>query len=191
MTTARRRHARRILGRAVGEAALRGARLRLVAVACLCGLWACARQPSRGPRFSETNQNPSDAAAIVYIYNVASYPTSEYIGLPTWGIQNGTANNWFSGWLTERVYVDGNSKGMLTYFDFHFAVRIRRCEYMSVMLPPGSHEFRSDYDPPFSPKVEAAATRTDLEAGHTYWVRTHWGVDQDAETGDRPVLDQR
>jgi hypothetical protein len=173
MTTARRTHARRILVRAFGEGALRGARLCLVAVACLCGLWACARQPFRGPRFSETNQNPSDAAAMVYIYNVASYPTSEYLGVYPWDIQNGTANNWLTAWLTERVYVDGNSKGVLTYCDFNFAFRIRRCEYMSAMLTPGSHEFRADYDPPFSPKVEAAATRTDLEAGHTYWIRTY------------------
>jgi hypothetical protein len=171
MTIVRRTDAQGILFDGCFAAALRCAHLRIVAAAGLCVVSACAG-PFRGARFSEGGQTPS-SAAVVHIYHIANYPTA----VDTGAYNSVIANNWFTAFLTERVYVDGNSKGVLTYADHHFWFgRVRRCEYVSVTLPPGSHEFRADYDPPFhdsSGPIAATATRIDLEAGQTYWVRIY------------------
>ena len=179
MTIVRRTDTQRILLDERFEATLRYTRLRIVAAATLCAVSACAPVSFRGARFSEPSLTSSDAAAVVYVYHVASYLTCTTPGLLACGE---LAGNDYSGLLIERLYVDGKDTGVLTYYADQppFVGFRHRCEYISVTLPPGSHEFRADYDPAFyvwsglsRVPIAATATRIDLEAGQTYWVRIY------------------
>jgi len=171
MTTVRGTDTQEILFDRHFAAAFRCARLRVVVAAGLCAVSACAG-PFRGARFSEASLTPPDGAAVVHVYHIANYLTVE----PATG--NSAGNNFWTGLLTERLYIDGKNRGVLNFWAGHglLYIFIRACEYVSVTLPPGSHEFRADYDPPFrdsSGPIAATATRMDLEGGQTYWVRIY------------------
>src|SRR5262249_31727777 len=175
MAIVRRTDAQRILFDWRFEATLRCASLRIVAATGLCVVSACAPLPFRGARFSEASLAPTDAAAMVHVYHRANYLTWT---TAIYQVVDSKANT-YSGMLTERLYVDGKNSGLLTYYAANGLFRLYRlCEYISVTLPPGSHEFPADYDPPFHVwsglsrvPIAAAATRVDLEAGQTYWIR--------------------
>jgi hypothetical protein len=178
MMIVRRTDAQRILFDARLGAALHCARLGIVAAAGLCAVSACAG-PFRGARFSEASLTPSDAAAVVHVYHIANYETVDYVNIMNTPYSDLT--NHYLPWLTERLYVDGKNRGLLAYYGkIGFWGPIRYCEYVSVTLPPGNHEFGADYDPPFRVwsglsrvPIAATATRMDLEAGQTYWVRIY------------------
>jgi hypothetical protein len=145
-----------VVGRLLELLSLECARLRIVAAAGLCAVSACAPLPFRGARFSEASLPPSDAAAVVHVFHIGNYYTP-------------------LGPLTERLYIDGKNGGVLNYYqsqELLLLLHVRACEYVSVTLPPGSHEFRADYDPPLD-GIAATATSMDLEAGQTYWVRIY------------------